>query len=753
MTHRERDNMVETKKFKVIGSNPVREDAYDKLTGRAVFGLDVQVANTSFGAVLRSPHAHAKILNIDTSAAEALSGVYAVVTAKDFPELGYDLPGIISRDNMARDKVLYHAHGLAAVSAQTEDLARKAVKLIKVDYEPLPHVLTIEEAMADDAPVLHDHLEYEGKVGASNVYEKIERTYGDIEQGFAEADVIRERTYSTPVIHQAYIEPSACTAMYSEHSQSTIWTTTQGHFQIRDFVSQMCGLTERDLKVIPTEIGGGFGGKTMPYLEAIALMLSKKSGRPVKMRMTREEVLRCAGPVCSTRITVKIGIRRDGRITAMKGHLLYDSGGFPGVPTSSGVRNIFTAYDVDNAYIEAYSVVTNKTRSRAYRAPGGPQACFAVESLINELADDIGMDPIEVRLKNAIRDYGENIMGVPFRETSLVQCLEAAKDSPHYKSKLKPGTARAVSAAYWFNAGGISAATITLHKHGYAAVITGSADLSGTRTTLAQIAAESIGIPMERVHAEVADTNHVGFTGVSGGSRTVNATGQAVHQAALDIVRQLKERASSGWNVLPEEVKWQEGVAINSKNPSEKLTFEQLTESAHATGGAVSASAAVNIPGGIGPCFGVHICDVEVDPETGKTTLLRYTVVQDAGMAVNPQMVEGQMQGGAVQGIGWAMNEEFVYDQKGVLQNPGFLDYRIPLASDLPMIETIIVEVPNSMHLFGVRGVGEIPIIPPLAAVGSAISKVIGVPVTKLPASPPRVFELIQSAGCDRQRH
>ncbi len=746
--------MSETKRFKSIGKNAIREDAFDKLTGKAVFGADVKVANTIHGVMLRSPHAHAKILSIDTAEAEALDGVYAVVTAEDFPELGYDLPGHISRDNIARRKVLYHGHGVVGIVARTEDIALRARELIKVEYEKLPHALTLDDAIAEDAPIIHDHLKHEGDSEGrpSNVYEKIERTYGDPEKGFAEADVVRERTYFTPFIHQAYIEPVVCTASYSANSQSTIWTTTQGHFQIREFVAKMTGMTERDINVVPTEIGGGFGGKTMPYLEAIALMLSKKAGRPVKMRMTREEVLRCAGPVCSAKVRVKIGIKRDGTITALSGHMLYDSGALPGVPASSGVRNIFTAYDVKNAYIEAYSVVTNKTRSRAYRAPGGPQACFAMESLLNEVADEIGMDPIEVRLKNAIRDNGENISKMPFKEAGLVKCLEAARDSDHYQSELKPGCGRAVSAAYWFNAGGISAATVTLHKNGYVSVTTGSADLSGTRTTLAQIAAEAFEVPVEQIHAEVADTNHVGFTGVSGGSRTVNATGQAVNFAAIEVIEQMKQRAASGWNVTPDDVQWKEGVAINSKNPDETLTIGQIGDSAAATGGPISSSSSVNIPGGIGPCFAVHICDVEVDKETGKTKLLRYTAIQDAGLAVHPQMVEGQMQGGAVQGIGWALNEECIYNADGVLQNPGFLDYRIPLASDLPMIETIIVEVPNSMHPFGVRGVGEAPIIPPLAAVGSAISNAIGAPVTELPASPPRVLSLTLSAEAGQQQ-
>ncbi len=737
--------MIDPSKFKVIGKSPAREDAFDKVRGRAVFGFDVQIANAIYGVVLRSPHTHARIVSIDSSEAEKMPGVYAVVTSKDFPELRPGGFGDIARENLADGKVLFHSQGVAAVAAKTEDLARQAAAKIKIEYEALPHVMTIDEAIADDAPILHEGISFDGSEGRSNIHEKIESKIGDIEAGFAQADVVRERTYTTPVVHQGYIEPTACAAIYSEDSQSTVWSTTQGHHALRDMIALNCGLTSHELKVIPTEIGGGFGGKTAVYLEAIALMLSKKSGRPVKMRMTREEVLRCGGPAAATKIRVKIGIKKDGSITAMQGHMLYDSGCFPSAPTGGAVRSIFTAYDCPNVYIEGYSVVTNKVRVRAYRGPGAPQACYAAESLLNELCDEIGMDPIEVRLKNAIRDNAKNVAGIQFRELGLVACLEAARDSDHYQSELKPGQGRAISAGFWFNAGGYSSATINMHKNGFVSLTTGSADLSGTRTALAQIAAETLNVPIEHVHAEVGDTDDVGNTGVTGGSRTVNATGQAVHQASLNIIDQLKERAASGWNVLPTDVEWDSGKVINTKNPDETLTLRDITRAALQTGGAITADSSVNIAGGLGPSFGVHICDVEVDEETGKTLVTRYTVIQDAGVAVHPQFVEGQYQGGAVQGIGWALNEEYIYDENGVLQNPGFLDYRMPVASDLPMIETIVVQVPNSMHPFGVRGVGEVPIIPPLGAVGSAIANAIKMPVADLPASPVRVLGLIQA--------
>jgi len=729
--------------FETIGQRPIREIDRDKVTGAAVFGNDITLPGTLVGLVLRSPHAHAKIRSIDTSRALKVKGVKSVVTNADFPELRTGGAGDIAKDNLAWDKVLFHGHGVAAVAATNQEAARKALRKIRVDYEPLAHVTDLDAAMADDAPILDESLGYDGR--PSNIYERLEQTHGDVEAGFTDADLVLERTYRTPTVHQGYIEPTACLANFRPIGQSTIWTTTQGQFAIRDSVALMCGLPTHELKVIPTEIGGGFGGKTTPYLEAIALMLSRAAGRPVSMRMSREEVFRCAGPGAASRIRVRIGARYDGTITAMQGHLAYEAGATPGAPLGGGMRSMFSAYDVPNVHIEGMSVVLNKPKVRAYRGPGAPQACFAVESLLNELAIELDMDPIDLRLKNAVRSGCTNAAGT-FGSIGFVECLEAARASEHYRTALKPGQGRGVVAGFWFNAGGNSSATIHMHKNGFASVTTGSADLSGTRTALGMIAAETLHLPFDQVHIEVGDTDSVGTTGVSGGSRTVNATGQAVMQAAHDIINQAKERAASGWNVLPAQVEWQEGRLTNTTR-DESTTLREVTRQAMRTGGPLAASASVDIAGGEGPSFAVHICDVSVDRETGSTTIDRYTTIQDAGCAVHPPSVEDQMQGGASQGIGWALNEAFLYDKDGRLENASFLDYRIPVTSDLPMIDAIVVEVPNPRHPFGVRGVGEAPIIPPLAAVGSAISQAIGVPITDLPCSPMRVLSLIRSGS------
>ncbi|MEE9255010.1 MAG: xanthine dehydrogenase family protein molybdopterin-binding subunit [Pseudomonadales bacterium] len=738
--------MSEQAQFNEIGRRPIRPDGPDKVTGSASFAADMSLPGMLFGKVLRSPHAHAKIINIDTSKAEALDGVEAVVTSRDFSHLRPGGIGDIARDNLAHDKALYHGHGVAAIAARTLSIAEAALELIDVEYEMLTPVMSLDDAMGEDAVLLHEDLITQGieppPDKPSNICQRTELGVGDVEVGFREADVIVEREYTTPTVHQGYIEPPSCLAHYVADGQSVIWASTQGHFVLRDSTAAMVGIESSRLKVVPMEIGGGFGGKIAPYQEAIALVLSKKSGRPVKMTMTREEVFRAGGPGSATKIRIKIGARKDGTITAMQAWLAYEAGAFPGGSMGGGARCIFASYDVENIYIEGVAVVVNKPKVRAYRGPGASQAAFAAESALNELAGKLGIDPIELRLKNAVRDGTTSVAGVTFTEIGLVECLEAARNSAHYRSALQANQGRAVAVGFWHTGGGASSASVHMNPDGTASVTTGSADLSGTRITMAMMAAEALCIPVSKVSTSVADTESVGYTSMSAGSRTTNATGMAVIQAAQDVVEKMKNRAASSWNITLDQVEWRDGKAINTTR-DEELTVKEICRNAPQTGGPLAGQASLNAAQGQGSCFSVHICDVDVDPETGKTSLIRYTAIQDAGKAIHPTFLEGQFQGGAVQGIGWALNEEYVYDERGMLENPGFLDYRIPVASDLPMIETVIVEVPSSGHPFGVRGVGEAPIIPPLAAVASAVSDAIGVPITDLPCSPEKVLEAI----------
>jgi len=749
--------MSEAKIYKHIGQRTIRPDGYDKVTGRANFGSDLSLPGMIWGKILRSPHAHANIKSIDTSKAESQLGVLSVATYQDFPhvssekfqagEAPTDLLDL-ARNILADDKVLYHGHAIAAVAALSEAAAEAALQLIEVEYEVLKPVMDVADAMEPDSPVLHSDMFTQGlaeeATSPSNIASRMELKKGDIEAGFAAAEVVIERDFYTPTVHQGYIEPHATTVKIDEDGQAMIWASTQGHFDLRASIAKLLDMELGKIKVIASEIGGGFGGKTTVYLEPVALILSRKAGRPVKMVMTREEVFRASGPGSATRSTVRIGAKKDGTITAMQARLCFEAGAFKGSPMGPGCMTVFTPYDVENIYIEGYDVVVNKAKVAAYRAPGAPQAEFAAEMVINELAEELGIDPIEFRLQNAAREGTQTVYGPKLKVVGLVECLEAAKSSPHYQEALKDNQGRGLAAGFWFNIGGQSSVIINLNPDGTGTIIEGSPDIGGSRASMQMMAAEELGIPGSNLRPIVADTEHVAYNATTGGSRTTFATGMAVIEAAQDIVRQLKERAAAVWNVTSEQVDWLDGVAVNNAGEGQ-LTLAEICAEADKTGGQISGTGNISARGA-GPSFAVHLCDVEVDRDTGKVDVIRYTAIQDAGKAIHPGYVEGQFQGGAVQGIGWALNEEYIYDEDGVMENAGFLDYRIPLASDLPMIDTIIVEVPNPFHPFGVRGVGETGIVPPLAAVATAVSQSIGVWMTHLPCSPPRVLKAIQES-------
>ena len=741
--------------LKYIGTRPVRPDGLEKVTGRANFGADHALPGMLHGKVVRSPHAHAHIRAIDTRAAEAVPGVLAVITAADFPDRArFSWRRKAFNDNLlASDKVFYHGHAVAAVAATSAAAAQAGADAVVVDYEVLDPVTDALEALAPDAPLLHDELFTEGltetPIKPSNLVKKQVISKGDVAAAFAKADEVVERTFVTPMVHQGYIEPHACVGNFNEDGQATVWCSSQGHFDVRGMTAMALGMDVGDIRVIPAEIGGGFGGKTTIYLEPLALKLSQKSGRPVKMVMSRDEVFRATGPASGTVNTVKIGCKKNGRIVAMQAKLVYESGAYPGSPLSAGSMCIFAPYDVDNVLIEGYEVVVNRPRVAAYRAPGAPQSMFAGESVVDELAERLGMDPIDFRLKNAAKQGTRAPYGPTFGRIGLRECLEAAKAHPNYAKPLGENEGRGVAVGFWFNGGNQSSAEVHVTASGVINVVEGSPDIGGSRASMALMAAETLGVPYERIRVRVADTESTGYCATTGGSRVTFATGLAVIRACEDVVAELKRRAAATWGVEADQVEWQEGEARPAPGvnvEAQPLPLAELARNAARTGGPISGRASLTAQRP-GPAFSVNMADVRVDAETGRAEVTRFTAIQDAGRAIHPDYVEGQMQGGAAQGIGWALNEEYVYDGDGVLENPGFLDYRVPVASDLPMIDTQIVEVPNANHPYGVRGCGETPIVAPLAAVGNAVSHAIGVRMTNLPLSPPKVLAAIDNGS------
>jgi xanthine dehydrogenase molybdenum-binding subunit len=753
--------------FRVIGTRPVRHDGLEKVTGQALYGADYSMPGMLHGKVLRSPHAHAAIKSINIDKALKHPGVHAVITGADFPEVKGVMAQVgelvvnthyLSLNVMARDKVLYDGHPVAAVAAISKHLAEEALELIDVEYEILPPVMTAEEAMKPDAPVLLPELRSrfiahrtdpgspEGPDRPTNIASHIQFQRGDLENGFRAADFVVEREYTTSTVHQGYIEPQNALAFCSADEHITIYCSTQGSFNVRTLTASMLGVSEGMIRVVPTEIGGGFGGKTTIYLEPLAVVLSKKSGRPVKLTMTRGEVLRATGPTSGTKMRVKIGATRDGKITAAEVWMAYEAGAFPGSPFAPGAMTTLGPYHIENLKIDSYDVVVNRPKVAAYRAPGSPASAFGCETVLDELAEKCGIDPLELRLRNASHEGTPQPAGPPFKKIGCVETLQAIKNSEHYCTELTGrNRGRGVAAGFWFNGGLQSSATVNIHTDGTVSVVTGSVDIGGSRTAMAMVAAEVLGLDVREVRPLVADTDAIGHTDVTGGSRIALATGLAVYDAANDALRQLKERAGKLWEKQPDEIDFSAGIFRTYSDGTAPMTLKQLASRLARTGGPVAGRATVNAGavGAVGNAFATVCVDVEVDPDTGKVQILRATIAQDVGRAIHPSYVEGQMQGGLAQGIGWALNEEYIYDARGTLRNAGLLDYRMPTCLDLPLIETIVVEVPNPSHPLGVRGVGEVSIVPPMAAVANAIYHAVGVRINELPMSPPRVLKAL----------
>ena len=759
--------VLSTQDYNVVGTRPVRHDGTDKVTGRAQYGADIQLPGLLHGKILRSPHSHARIKSIDTSRALAMPGVKAVVTSADLPKVSGKVSDLaegssenvmfVSNNCLAGDKALYKGHAVAAVAATSPHLAEEALGLIDVEYEVLPAVTDLLDAMKEDAPVVHERLETlanpsirpgglrsdDGNGKRSNIANHFVFEIGDVESGFQEADVIVEREFNTQTVHQGYIEPHTATALWNADGNLTIWCSSQGHFNVRDYTANVLGIPVSKIKVVPMEIGGGFGGKITPYLEPVVGILSRKTGHPVKLTMTRTEVFEATGPTSATYIKLKMGVTKDGRMTAADGYLAFDAGAFPGSPVNGGCQCILAPYDIANARVEGFDVVLNKSKTAAYRAPGAPSGALAAEAVIDEICEKIGMDRLEFRLLNGAKEGTRRVTGVKFPRIGYLETVQAAKEHEHYSAPLEgPYRGRGVASGFWTNNSGPSCVTASVNPDGTVSLVEGSPDIGGSRVAVSMQLAEVLGIATEEVRPVVEDTDSVGFTGATGGSSVAFKTGWASYEAAQDIKEQMIKRAARIWDVTPEDVEYSGGVFSHKSDPELRYSFKELAGMLNATGGPIVGRANVT-PRGVGGAFAVHIVDVEVDPETGKVDILRYTAIQDAGKAIHPSYVESQMQGGAAQGIGWALTEEYFYNDKGQMVNSSFLDYRMPTSLDLPMIDTVIVEVPNPGHPYGVRGVGEIPIVPPLAAIANAVYAAIGVRMNVLPMSPGSVLEAL----------
>ncbi len=743
---------------KWIGQRTIRPDGADKVTGRACYSADLSMPGMIWAKVLRSPHAHAVIRGINTAKAEALPGVKAVVTAADMVEFPLDksvMLGIqdmrwMSRNMLAREKALFHGHPIAAVAAISEEIAAQACKLIEVDYDVLQHAIEIEDAIKPDAPILHDFVRHEGQ--KSNIAGTMVIKQGDIEAGFAEADIVIERSFKTRPVHQGYIEPHACTVSCTADGKVTIWSSSQGQFMVRGMTSLLTGIPQSNIRAIPAEIGGGFGAKTIIYLEPVAVLLSKKSGRPVKLVMTRDEVFRSTGPTSGSMSTIKIGAKKDGTIVAGQGTFYLQAGALPGSPLRGAVGCSFGPYDIPNVLSVGYDVLCNRSKVAAYRAPGAPIGAYVMESVLDELAEALKIDPLELRLKNSAKKGTKASYGAVFGAITFEETTRAIKEHPHYSAPLEHAPekgvlrGRGVASGFWYNAGGESSAQVNITEDGNVTVTTGHPDVGGSRASIANVTAELLGIEHKRISVLIGDTASIGFSNLTGGSRVTFASAMVVTQSAEKVIAQLRERAAKIWKIDPEAVAWANGEARPAGPNAGQfppLTLKDLAAKANEMGGPIGAGVQLTTTGA-DPGFATHVVDVEVDVELGIVRVLRYTAAQDVGRALHPDYVEGQVQGGVVQGIGWALAEEYLYDKQGRVDNASFLDYRMPVCSDVPFIEPLVLEIPNPKHPQGVRGAGEAPLVPPLAAINNAVYNALGKRFYSLPLSPPKVLAVIE---------
>jgi CO/xanthine dehydrogenase Mo-binding subunit len=751
--------------YKVIGSRPVRHDGFDKVTGRAIYGADVKLPGLIWGALARSPHAHAIVKSVDTSEAEKTPGVLGVITSKDMPETedkmidlgeGDENPRWTSNRLMASTKVIYRGHPVAAVAAADRYVAEEAAKKVKVEYEILPAHNDVDSALADQAEIVID-----GMVG-NDLGEEVKNTnmatherydFGDVDKAFKDAAYIEENTYTMQMVHQGYIEPQNATAFWDEEDRVKVWTSTQGAFTARTALANLLQLDVSRIKVTPCEIGGGFGGKIPVYLEPIAALLSKKTGRPVKMVMERTAVFETTGPTPGGKVWVKIGADNNGKLIAAESKIWFEAGCNPGSMIGPAAQCIYAPYDIPNTRIDSYDVVVNKPKVAPYRAPGSPQVAYAMESAVDDLCDKAGWDSMEFRINNASTQGTRRGDGVRFSVIGTKDVVNATKSSDHWNSDLGKAPegkvrGRGVSNGYWFNIGLKSSVNLNVNNDGTVTLIEGSTDIGGSRASISMQAAEALGIPAEDVRPSIVDTDSVGYTDVTGGSRTTYATGFAAWKAANNLVDELKGRVAMLWSegtgeLGKDDVTFESGVFRSNAEPQKSISFKELADKLDDLGGPAISTGSVDLESA-GDGFGMHIADIEVDLATGKTDVIRYTAVQDVGKAIHPSYVEGQMQGGAVQGIGWALNEEYYMQDEGGMANSSFLDYRMPTSLDLPEIETVIVEIPTPLHPYGVRGVGEVPICPPLAAIGNAIKDALGVRLTDLPMNPGRIIEALK---------
>src|SRR5437016_4747363 len=756
---------------KTIGTSLPRQDGPDKVTGRARYAGDQRAPGMLAARLVTSPYAHARILNIDTSTALSLPGVVAVFTSDT---LGMTQADPLSRAQtpLAQQEVVWCGHPVAIVVGETEASAEDGADAVEVDYDPLPVVIDPEAAIRPDSPLVRSRSETEATAGggehaaapqvgaatreeglSQNVSQTPPLKVGDIESGLREAEVVVECSYRTHPVHQSYMEPQSVTvAPSSSGHHLVIWPSTQGMFNVRSTVASALKMPERQIRVEPVPIGGGFGGKET-LIEPLVAAVASRLRKPVRLVYTRQEDLLAGNPAPHTVIAVKLGARRDGTLTAIQVRMIFDSGAYPNPLAGFSSFHFCGIYRCPNMDIRCDVVQTNKPGSGAYRAPSGPQAYFAMESTVQELCQQLGMDPIQFRQINALKESDPNMMHGRWPRIGLLECLEQIQQHPLWMQLEQARQETPVELKGWKIGIGVAvggwpggtepaAAMCRLEQDGTFTIIVGSVDLSGSDASLALIAAEELSLAAEAVNVTHDSTDSMPYSGLSAGSKTTYTVGSAVLAAARDARSQLFTIAAEMLEASAEDMELRDGRVVVKGVPEKYVTLQQIAANSMNFGAAYEpvygrGRSANRVSS---PASAAHLARVAIDPETGEVRVLDYVAAQDVGRAINPAEVAGQIHGGVVQGIGWALFEGMTYDEQGQLLTSTLMDYALPHSQDVPTITPLLVEVPSELGPFGAKGVGEPPVVPVAAAIANAIKDAIGVRMTQLPMTPERVF-------------
>jgi len=720
-------------RYRTVGQRVPRLDAPERVTGQTQFGADISLPGLVWGAVARSRHPHARLRAVNIEKALRMPGVLAIVTGRDFPrDTGIPV--------LARDKVRYQGEAIAAVAALTRDQAEAAARVVEVVYDLLPVVSDVREAIKPGAPRVH---KAEESAALPNVCDETVVKRGDVKAGFAASDRIFEDTFETPWVHQGYIEPHVALADWDLVSgKVTVWSSTQAQFNLRSDLAEVLGLSMSRLRVIGTPVGGAFGGKAGATLEPLCAELSRRTGRPVKMVMTREEEFLANHPCGGSVLELKTGVKANGELVALEARLLFDTGAYEGAQSGTGAVLVQGPYRIPNLLVKAYAIYTNKPSAGARRALTSPHVHFAIESQLDIIAHTLGLDPLAIRLKNALRK-GDPVVGdsaLPYSVAAKV--IRTAADRAGWshgpKSRVSGSKARGLglAAGHWTCWAGPSSAYVQVNEDGTLSVMTGAVNLTGTDTSFAQIAAESFGIPVERVTVQVGDTDTGPRNEGSWGSRVLFGVGEAVRRACEDAKRQLGEAISGELGRKPSEIEVANG-RVRARGGRSLPLAEAASRAADYRGAIVGRAALSELPFGIS--FAAQVAEVEVDRETGQVEVKRLTCAQDVGLAINPMSVEGQIEGAASQGIGYALSEEYVYDE-GRLLNSSLMDFRMPTALDHPEYEVALIEERLDGGPFGAKGVGEPGLVPTAPAIANAIFAAVGARVRRIPITPERLL-------------